>query len=65
MYIFLSFGRLIVLKKLLLFVIICYIVMYLYFIVDNLEVEIECKVIRSGKYEKVIVGYKKFFLDIN
>lgn len=39
--------------------------MYLYFIVDNLEVEIECKVIRSGKYEKVIVGYKKFFLDIN
>lgn len=39
--------------------------MYLFFIVDNLEVEIECKVIRSGKYEKVIVGYKKFFLDIN
>lgn len=65
MYTFLSFGRLIVLKKLLPFVTICYIVMYLYFTADNSEAETECKVTRSGKYEKVIAGYKKSSPDIN
>lgn len=64
-YTFLSFGRLIVLKKLLPFVTICYIVMYLYFTADNSEAETECKVTRSGKYEKVIAGYKKSSPDIN
>lgn len=44
---------------------ICYIVMYLYFTADNSEAETECKVTRSGKYEKVIAGYKKSSPDIN
>lgn len=44
---------------------ICYIVMYVYFTADNSEAETECKVTRSGKYEKVIAGYKKSSLDIN
>lgn len=39
--------------------------MYVYFTADNSEAETECKVTRSGKYEKVIAGYKKSSLDIN
>lgn len=39
--------------------------MYLYFTADNSEAETECKVTRSGKYEKVIAGYKKSSPDIN
>lgn len=63
MYTFLSFGRLIAsIKKI---ITICYIVMYLYFTADNSEAETECKVTRSGKYEKVIAGYKKSSPDIN
>lgn len=33
--------------------------MYLYFTADNSEEETECKVTRSGKYEKVITCKKK------
>lgn len=39
--------------------------MYLYFTADNSEAETECKVTRSGKYEKVIAGYKKSSPYIN
>lgn len=39
--------------------------MYLYFTADNSEAETECKVTRSGKYEKVIADYKKSSPDIS
>lgn len=39
--------------------------MYLYFTADNSEEETECKVTRSGKYEKVITCKKKETPEIN